>query len=72
MAEAKCPLCGSLSFYVRDREDEYEIHEFDLMGGKIVSRGEAGTALPEAEGETETYCCKCAWHGKLRSLGRNG
>ena len=72
MGERRCPLCGSLSFHVRDTGDEYEIHEFDLNGRKIVFRGEREAELPQVEGETETYCSKCARHGKLRSLGRNG
>ena len=72
MGEAKCPLCGSLRFYVKDSEDEYEIHEFDLTDGKIVSQGEEEAELLRIEAETETYCSKCAWHGKLRSLQRAG
>lgn len=73
MEETKCPLCGSLRFYVKDSEDEYEFHEFELNGGKIVFRGEREAELPQqVEAETETYCSKCAWHGKFRSLGRTG
>ncbi len=69
MSETKCPLCGSLSFYVRDPEDEYEIYEFDLNEGKVVFDPETTEeGVPEIVEETETYCNKCAWHDKFKTL----
>jgi hypothetical protein len=69
MAEAKCPLCGSESFYLKDAEDEYEIYEFDLKEGDIVFNSEVEESeLPDITGEIETYCNRCAWHDKLKTL----
>lgn len=69
MAETKCPLCGSESFYVKDPVDEFEIYEFDLKEDGIVFDVEVDESeLPELGEESETYCNKCAWHGKLKML----
>ena len=69
MAGTKCPFCGSESFYVKDAVDEFEIYEFDLKEDGIVFDAEVDESeLPEVGGESETYCNKCAWHGKLRTL----
>ena len=69
MSESKCPLCSSQNFFVKDPDDPYEIYEFDLKEGEIVFRTEGDESeLPEIEGETETYCNRCAWHDKLRTL----
>ncbi len=69
MSDAKCPLCGSLRFYVRDPEDEYELYEFDLERGEVVFDPETNEAeLPEILEDTETYCNKCAWHDKFKTL----
>ena len=70
MPDSKCPLCGSQSFYVKDPGDPYEIYEFELEKGEIVfSSGGDDSELPNIEGETETYCNRCAWHDKLKTLG---
>jgi hypothetical protein len=37
----KCPVCGSLNFFVKDPEDEYETHEFELKGDSVVFDSEA-------------------------------
>jgi len=51
---------------VKNTEDEYEIRKFDLKDGKILCRGEEGTKRHHIqEGGTETYCSRCAWHGRL-------
>ena len=69
MPEKKCPLCGSQSFYVRDPEDDYEIYEFELEEGEVIFDLENSAAeVPEVAEETETYCNKCAWHDKFKSL----
>ena len=69
MSETKCPLCGSQRFYVRDPEDEYEIYEFDLDEGEVVFDPETTEEeVVEIVEETETYCNKCAWHDKFKTL----
>ena len=66
MVDSKCPLCGSKSFFVKDPADPYEIYEFDLKEGEILFNSEED--VPPVEGETETYCNRCAWHDKLKTL----
>ena len=69
MAGTKCPLCGSASFYTKNPEDHYEIYEFDLKEGEIVSTSEArDSELPGIAETTETYCNRCAWHGQFGTL----
>ena len=69
MSEAKCPLCGSQRFYVKDPEDEYEIYEFDLNEGEAVFDPETNEEeVPAIVEETETYCNTCAWHDKFKAL----
>lgn len=69
MAEMKCPDCGAQHFYVKDPEDEYELFEFELKGGEIIqSEEETESTLLEVNEETETYCDRCAWHGKFKAL----
>jgi hypothetical protein len=71
MAETECPLCGSQRFYIKDAEDQFEMYEFDLKEGEIAFDPEvSGSELPDVTDETETYCDKCAWHGKLETLKR--
>ena len=70
MVEIKCPLCGSNSFYTKDPMDSYEIYEFELTEGKIVFSSEVDESeMPSVDEETETYCNRCAWHDKLKTLG---
>jgi len=70
MAELKCPLCGSNRFYAKDPTDPYEVYEFDLSEGRMIFSSEVDeSGLPEVDQETETYCNRCAWHGKLKTLG---
>jgi hypothetical protein len=69
MSETKCPLCGSQRFYVRDPEDQYETYEFDLNEGKLIFDPETTeTEPPQISAETETYCNKCAWHDRFKTL----
>ena len=69
MAESKCPTCGSEEFYARDPDDEYEVYEFCLDNGRPSFSSDALDAgPPEIEADTEVYCNRCAWHGKLRAL----
>jgi len=65
----KCPTCGSEAFYVKDPDDAYDIYEFTCSGDDVAFSGDIDTGdIPEIENETETYCNKCAWHGKFGTL----
>jgi hypothetical protein len=69
MTEMKCPDCGCQSFYVKDPEDQYELFEFELKEGEIISSEKETESTPlEVGEETETYCDKCAWHDKFKTL----
>jgi len=69
MTEIECPLCGCEQFYVKDPDDEYETYEFSCPNGKIVfsSKGDE-LEHPEILERTETYCNRCAWHGKYQEI----
>ena len=65
----KCPTCGSENFYVKDADDEYEIYEFNCSEGAIKFDDDLDKeGVPQIEKETETFCNKCAWHGKFNTL----
>lgn len=68
MAEMKCPDCGCHSFYVKDPDDEYELFEFELKEGEILGAGQKTSNPLEVTEETETYCDRCAWHDKFKTL----
>lgn len=65
----KCPDCGAYRFYAKDPDDPYLLTEFDLASGRIefLNVDEDGSTL-EIDEDTETYCDRCAWHGKFRIL----
>jgi hypothetical protein len=63
-----CPICGSQSFYVKDPEDAFECIEFDLIDGQVRMDPEDGDVAPRVGDNVETYCGRCAWHGKLETL----
>ncbi len=66
-----CPMCGSKQFYVKDPSDAYDTYAFDLEAAGIVfSEDVDEEACPEVTGETETYCSRCAWHGRFGELGK--
>jgi hypothetical protein len=60
----KCPVCGSQRFFVKDPDDDYDTHEFDLQEGQPVFADDPQEILPE----TETYCCRCSWHDRFKTL----
>ena len=64
----KCPVCKCEKFFVKDPDDEYETYGIELKDGHPVfcDQDEAGDL--QLDGGTETYCNKCAWHGKLQEL----
>jgi hypothetical protein len=62
-------MCGCNRFYLKDPDDEYDIHEFDLRGGVVVfTARQVDGGGPDIQGETETYCDNCSWHGKFKEL----
>ncbi len=66
----QCPVCKSLTFYVKDIDDEYETYRFDFRDNQVCFDPEVNPSdIPELTGETETYCDKCAWHGKFKTTG---
>ena len=65
----KCPTCGCEKFFVKDPDDEYEIYTFTRHAGEVSFEPEVDpSAVPEVTGESETFCDRCAWHGKLKTL----
>ena len=69
MSSMKCPDCGAKRFYVKDPEDQYNIFEFDLTEeGAIMFDEENSSDQIEVVEETETYCDRCAWHDKFKTL----
>jgi hypothetical protein len=61
----KCPTCGSVHFYARDPEDEYEEYRFSLQGEEILP--ETADALAVIR-QSEAFCERCSWHGPLGDL----
>ena len=71
MNQRKCPACGSESFYTKDPADQYNIFNFDLKEGKVIFKVEdTDSNPPDIVEETETFCQRCAWHDKFRTLNR--
>lgn len=69
MLQMRGPACGSQSFYTKDPEDQYNIFEFDLKDGEIISvTEEAESNQFDIGEETETFCKRCAWHDKFKTL----
>ena len=65
----KCPVCGSLNFFVKDPDDEYETHEFELKDDNAVFDPEAEEFnSPDLKTDTEIFCEKCTWHDKFEEL----
>ena len=65
----KCPLCGCTEFYVKDPDDEYDIYAFTCQDGNIAFDDAVDEKdAPEINDATETYCDRCAWHGKMETL----
>ena len=67
----KCPVCGSLNFFVKDPDDEYETYDFELKGDTAVFNPEAADSSPEVKPETEVFCERCSWHDKFQQLKKN-
>lgn len=65
----KCPTCGCENFYIKDADDEYETYEFSCSTGKVEFDDDLDKQeIPQVTNEIETYCNKCAWHGKFGTL----
>jgi len=63
----KCPTCGSLQFYAKDPDDEYEEHHFSIRGDQVVPDAPDTDAL-SITNQTEAFCERCTWHGRLAEL----
>jgi len=69
MTPMKCPDCGSQDFYVKDPEDQYNICDFSMKdGGMVFTNMEPESESLEVNDDTETFCSRCAWHDKLKTL----
>jgi hypothetical protein len=65
----QCPLCGCQDFFVKDPDDEFETHEFNVASGGVrFSSDEDGSPLAAVQETTETFCNRCSWHGKFEEL----
>lgn len=65
----ECPLCGCQDFYVKDPDDEFETHGFNVASGEVRFSSDSQDAPPpNVQGTTETFCNRCSWHGKLQEL----
>ncbi|RPJ15688.1 MAG: hypothetical protein EHM30_08240 [Desulfobacteraceae bacterium] len=65
----KCPACRSENFYLKDPEDEYEIHPFRIKDGVVCFDPDTDILnAPAVSSDTETFCNQCAWHGKFNAL----
>ena len=66
----KCPTCGCDKFYVKDSDDDYEIYTFTIRNGNVSFEPDLDSStLPELTDESEAFCNRCAWHGKLQIGG---
>ena len=63
----KCPVCGSIGFYVKDPEDEYEISSFEIIDGNVCFT-EDDEENPEIGENTRLFCERCAWNDKMDKL----
>jgi len=65
----KCPVCGCEKFYVKDPDDEFDCYAFECKEGEICFEPDVDPSeAPGVEDDTETYCNRCAWHDKFRTL----
>lgn len=62
----KCPVCGSVAFYVKDPEDEFETHEFTLAEGRAVCSDPSDAPIVAAAAESR--CGRCTWHGRIPEI----
>lgn len=62
----KCPVCGCRRFYAKDPSDEYETYSFECVSGEL--RFQEGSSPPPITGDTNIYCDKCAWNGRMDTL----
>lgn len=68
MGKSKCPTCGCETFYVKDPNDEFEVHMFTCEDGNVCFDSESAENPPPIEDDTETYCDNCAWHDSFKKV----
>ena len=68
----ECPLCGCQDFYIKNPDDEFETYEFSVGSGEVrfSADGDEPSAA-DVRDTTETFCNRCAWHGKLEDLRKS-
>jgi hypothetical protein len=66
----ECPLCGCQDFFVKHPDDEFETFEFSVAEGRVAFHATDAGAAPDVQADTETYCNRCSWHGRLKDLNR--
>ena len=65
----KCPVCGSLNFFVKDPDNEFETYEFELKGEAVIFNAGVGDSdSAEVKSDTKVFCEKCSWHDKFQEL----
>jgi len=65
----KCPICGCQDFFVKDPDDEFETHGFNVVSGDVRFSADAEDApAPVVQETTETFCNRCSWHGGFQEL----
>lgn len=65
----KCPLCRSTDFYVKDPHDSFTTYPFSSASGVPQFSAEVEPDEAPAIGDqSETFCSRCAWHGRLGTL----
>ncbi len=63
-----CPICGSMEFYVKDPEDQYEIYEFEVKNGNLNFPQGSEPPFIKPGVDFEAFCEQCAWHGKASEI----
>jgi RNase P subunit RPR2 len=67
----KCPVCGSINFFVKDPADEYETYDFELKGDSVVFNPGAADLGLEIKPDTEVFCERCSWHDRFQELKKS-
>jgi hypothetical protein len=65
----KGPICGCQDFFVKNPDDEFETHGFNVASGEVRFSADAQDApVPKVRETTETFCNRCSWHGGFQEL----
>lgn len=65
----KCPDCGAKRFYIKDPQDQYTLREFEITeDGISYLENDTDSEHLQVGDEIETFCDRCAWHDKFKTL----